>query len=347
MKGRHHIIIEAPRLKYEFEIRRNLTVIRGDSATGKTTLIELLEDYRSGDEDSAVQITSDVPCRVFADHSDTWRQALEAITDSVVFIDEDNTFLRTKQFAEAVRGSSNYFVLITREALPELPYSINEIYGIRTSGKYHFPEQVYHEFYPLYEDYMGAEEEEGSKQIITEDAKAGYQFFQSFCSKPDICVGAGGNSNLYSVLKSQPRTNSIALIADGAAFGSQIEKVLEYADLRHNIMLYFPESFEWMVLKSGAVTQNRIANELNRPENYIDSKEYMSWEQYFTDLLTRLTKDDDIRRYQKNRLAGYYLKGAARDAILKVMPEKLQTFLHLLTETKKEKEVLVRNETGG
>ena len=152
MRGRHHIIIESPRLKYEFDIKRNITIIRGDSATGKTTLIELLEDYRA-DEDSAVQISSDVPCRVFADNSNTWRQALEVITQSIVFVDEDNHFIRTKEFADYLRNSTNYFVLITRDALTELPYSVNEIYGIRTTGRFHFPKQIYHEFYPLYEDY--------------------------------------------------------------------------------------------------------------------------------------------------------------------------------------------------
>lgn len=86
MKGKHHIVIESARLKYEFDIKRNITIIRGDSATGKTTLIELLEDYRGGGEDSAVRISSDVPCRVFADSSDTWRQALEVIADSIIFI---------------------------------------------------------------------------------------------------------------------------------------------------------------------------------------------------------------------------------------------------------------------
>ena len=152
MKGRHHIVIESPRLKYEFDVKRNITIIKGDSATGKTTLIELLNDYRS-EEDSAVQVSSDVPCRVFADNSPTWQQALEIIRDSIVFIDEDNTFIRTREFAGLLKKSTNYFVLITREALTELPYSIHEIYGIRTTGKFHFPEQIYHEFYPIYPDY--------------------------------------------------------------------------------------------------------------------------------------------------------------------------------------------------
>lgn len=36
------IVINNNRLRYEFVIKRNITVIRGDSATGKTTLINML-----------------------------------------------------------------------------------------------------------------------------------------------------------------------------------------------------------------------------------------------------------------------------------------------------------------
>lgn len=41
MKGKHKIVVSTKRLKYEFELHRNLTIIRGDSATGKTTLKEM------------------------------------------------------------------------------------------------------------------------------------------------------------------------------------------------------------------------------------------------------------------------------------------------------------------
>ena len=44
MKGRHHIVVQNNKLRYELDIRRNITIIRGDSATGKTKLIQLLED---------------------------------------------------------------------------------------------------------------------------------------------------------------------------------------------------------------------------------------------------------------------------------------------------------------
>ena len=44
----------------------------------------------------------------------------------------------------------NYYVIVTRESLPTLPYSVEEIYGIRTSGRYGTLKQSYHEFYRIY-----------------------------------------------------------------------------------------------------------------------------------------------------------------------------------------------------
>ena len=38
MKGKFKIIVKNNRLHYEFEIKRNLTVIRGDSATVNITV---------------------------------------------------------------------------------------------------------------------------------------------------------------------------------------------------------------------------------------------------------------------------------------------------------------------
>ena len=45
MRGKHRIIVSTKRLKYDFELRRNLTIIRGDSATGKTTLVDMIREF--------------------------------------------------------------------------------------------------------------------------------------------------------------------------------------------------------------------------------------------------------------------------------------------------------------
>ena len=47
MKGKHKIVVKNNRLHYEFEIKRNITIIKGDSATGKTTLIKIIRQFVS------------------------------------------------------------------------------------------------------------------------------------------------------------------------------------------------------------------------------------------------------------------------------------------------------------
>ena len=59
MKGKHRIVVSTKRQKYEFELRRNLTILRGDSATGKTTLIEMIQDHENDPLGSPVELISD------------------------------------------------------------------------------------------------------------------------------------------------------------------------------------------------------------------------------------------------------------------------------------------------
>ncbi len=42
MRGQYHVMVQNKRLRYEFDIKRNITIIRGDSATGKTTLYDYI-----------------------------------------------------------------------------------------------------------------------------------------------------------------------------------------------------------------------------------------------------------------------------------------------------------------
>ncbi|MGO5443858.1 hypothetical protein ACTQXY_10125 [Faecalimonas sp. LCP19S3_D12] len=64
MKGKHKIVVKNNRLHYEFEIKRNITIIQGDSATGKTTLINMLHQAENLGESSGIDVISDVPCGI-------------------------------------------------------------------------------------------------------------------------------------------------------------------------------------------------------------------------------------------------------------------------------------------
>ena len=321
MKNKHHIVVETERLKYEFDIRRNITVIQGDSATGKTTLVQLLETYSRYGKDSGVRLQSDVPCVVFGGNVSLWKVAMETYQDSIVFIDEDYSFIYSKEFADVIQDTSNYYVLITRQPLYNLPYSVKEIYGIRTTGKYHYPEKIYNEFYRIYED----TDEKSSKDVIimVEDSKSGYQFFSSICKK-DACISVDGNSNFVSKIENADKDKQVVAIADGAAFGAYVAKVMTLAKRRKDVTMYFPESFEWMILKAGIINIKDIDEILAEPERYIESKEFFSWERYFTQLLIDSTSDSDVKKYDKSRLKPYYLEGKNRDSIIGVLPESIR-----------------------
>ncbi len=148
MRGIQKVTVQNKRVRYEFELRRNLTVLRGDSATGKTTLIDMIRERVNNGEDSSVQLLCDKACYVL--EGATWKGQLSEMRDSIVFIDEGNPFIFSDAFSERIQQTDNYYVLVSREGLPNLPYSVTEIYGIRTSGKYGGLKQHYHEFYRIY-----------------------------------------------------------------------------------------------------------------------------------------------------------------------------------------------------
>lgn len=323
MKGKHHIVIESENLKYEFDIKRNFTVILGESATGKTTLIDLLNESRRRKRSGAVRVQSDVPCAGYLAGEDNWKYELQGLSGNIIFFDEDYRFIFTKEFAEYAAGADNYFVFITRKPLKNLPYSINEIYGIRTTGKYHFPEQIYHEFYPIYSNEILSRNSETKLMFLVEDKESGYEFYKKLVKESEI-RSAEGNAGVFSKMIESSFDRRLLVIADGAAFGAYIDAVVGYAKMKGNIGLYFPESFEWIVLSSGIIGDSDIDKILQAPEEYIDSTQYISWERYFTNLLIERTQGDRYRRYSKTNIPEYYLTDGNVESICKVIPEEIR-----------------------
>ena len=318
MKGMHHIVIQNKRIRFAFSIKRNITIIRGDSATGKTTLFSMIEEYGNLGKDSGVQIQCDKACVALS--GKFWQETLENIHDSIVFVDEDSRFLKTKDFAKRIRNSNNYYVLITRENLPALPYSVEEIYGIHCSGKYMDTRQVYNLFYKIY-----SETNPGKiliKSLITEDSQAGFTFFSQVSKTRGICCeSAGGKSNILGILQEKlldKEQKETLVIADGAAFGPEMAHISQLLRGNVNIKLYLLESFEWLLLYADIFNKPFIRKKLEEAENYIESEKYFSWERYFTDLLMEETKDSPYP-YDKSNLKDFYLQDKIVQKVLEAM----------------------------
>lgn len=265
-------------------------------------------------ESSGIDVISDVPCRIL--EGKNWKIILENSSGNIFFIDEENSFINTEEFASMVKESDNYFVLITRENLYNLAYSVDEIYGLHESGKYHDTRKVYQQMYHIYsiEEKFPIEPE----KIIVEDSNSGYEFFKKISAEKNIaCLSAGGKSNIFSLIKRQS-AGEICVVADGAAIGPEMNRLYKETLKKKNIHLYLPESFEWLILSSGLISDKDIKTMLEEPENYIDSTEYFSWERFFTKLLVTRTEETYLK-YSKSKLNSNYLHEKNKERIVNMM----------------------------
>lgn len=305
MKGSFEIKISRKRgTRYGFTVNRNITIIRGDSGSGKTTLYEMVSDHMRHGEQSGVSIQCDCPCVALTDTN--WQTQLASFSNSIVFIDEGFEALLSHEFATAVKKSTNYFVIITRADLPSLPYSVSEIYQVKTSGKFHSLVPFYTERERYRYSSSKALPKNDFEVLLTEDSKSGFQFFsQRFAGTNLECENAGSNAGVLNWLAEHAKSN-VFVVADGAAFGPFADRVLKLqAAHRDSITICLPESFEWLLLKSGIIKSPEIERTLENPSEYIDSAHYMSWEQFFTHFLKEQTKGTPFE-YKKSELAEPY-----------------------------------------
>lgn len=318
MKGSHRIIVESKKVKYDFTVKRNITILTGNSGTGKTVLIDLIRDYRRYGSDSGVFLSCDRECRTI-DNED-WERQISEISDSIIFIDEGNRFLTSRKFANLVQQSDNYYVIATREKLPMLPYSVNEIYGFRKSGKFHETRQIYNEIYHLYGE-ITETLPINPQYVFTEDSNSGYDFFTALCRQKNInCFSANGKSNIIPTLqKFSSKEGTCLVIVDGAAFGSEMRDLSEYLKAAGKIVLYAPESFEWLLLSTNIIPGKKISHLLEHPEEYIDSADFLSWERFFTSVLINITQDNPLWAYSKKKLPDIYLSSKLINAVKKQM----------------------------
>ena len=86
MRGKYRVRIQNKRLRYDFEIKRNITIIKGDSATGKTMLVDMVREYYENGKDSGVDLNCQVICGVLDGRN--WKNQLSVFHNSILFIDE-------------------------------------------------------------------------------------------------------------------------------------------------------------------------------------------------------------------------------------------------------------------
>ncbi len=319
MVGKYSIEVTSNYTRYFLTVERNITVIQGRSATGKSELIRLLTSYETDGISSGVIVRSDVPIHVV--DSRQWEILIQSYSKCIIFIDETADFVKSEDFARLVQKNNNYFVIVNRDPLKQLSYSIEEIYGFRVSHesqKYHGAYRVYNELYHLYHLTPGSSI--APTKVITEDTNSGFTFFQKLFNEK--CIAAGGKSRVVDKLDELDSGEDVLLIVDGAAFGSEIARVIRYLyNHQMNCAVYAPESFEYLLLRAGFVSVSKKM--LEETYNYADSARYISWEDFYTSVLIRESQGT-VYRYSKQRLNSAYLSDASVTKVKREIPPQIK-----------------------
>lgn len=319
MRGEYTLTLYNKRLKYILTLRRNVTVIRGNGGTGKTTLCSLVRLSAIDGSGVTLKVKS---------HSEPMQSVEVLVLDTAAFkagliglrstktptihlIDETEPFIKSTDFARAVSQSGCYFVLITRDDLATIPCSHKEIYqlsqaiDLHTGRKYTtisamYPEQFYGKM-------------PSTIQIVIEDSNSGSQFFSSVYNENNV-IPAGGNSNLVATVDSCKFKMPIVLL-DGAAGGFYMPALIELVK-RQSACLIVLESFEYAILKSGIFSELLKDIDLDNPD--VEAASFLTWERFYTALLCAVTKDRAYCYYSKTHLNKFYLAPSVAERILAV-----------------------------
>lgn len=125
---------------------------------------------------------------------------------------------------------------------------------------------------------------------------------------------------LAVVVSCQP---SVMYASELSNFSDSEERIMQDENLSENANenedSQEAEAFEWLLLSSAVIPNAKVEEILQKPEDYIDCKEYVSWERFFTAVLTEKTQNSLVWAYSKKKLPKAYLAPKVIGAVKKLM----------------------------
>lgn len=271
------IILSDMQSKVQYKLKSNsrLTIIRGNSGTGKSFFVKCLDLYKSF---TKISIKSNKELRHI--NLDTILD-LGVLREDIIYVMDEFDGINDQRISKYINNPKYTFIIITRDTkLPHLIYDIDDIYRIRESGKFNILEKEYN-------IYQINSNKECSKinSIQTEDSGSGLQFYRKL-SAYDVRT-SDGNSNINKNIKDNQFN-----IVDSIAFGPYIKEYLTKTRKLNDILLA-PKSFEYLLLTSG-IFKNTLE------EFELSEKDYFK-------KLVEISKSKNIE-YSKNKLDEWFLE---------------------------------------
>lgn len=293
MVGRYKLEINGLKVKYKIAIERQITIIKGDSGTGKSTLWKVVSEALKGSKGYSSNMIEKI---YTLDELSPWEMLIKTLKNKIIFIDENSRYVYSSDFTEVAQRSDNYFVIISRRSLDNMVYSYKSIYELKTNKNNGICET---ELIYKFRDNIGNNTVNNHNMVICEDRKSGYQMMKLIIDNSHLET-ASGKDNIAIKIGSN-RDKIYYVIADGAGFGNCIESIVALFNEGVRMTLLLDESFEKMILDY-PVFYNMCKKKLDETFMFCDTKLFKSYERYYTYLLNEICKKLYNKQYSKSRL---------------------------------------------
>lgn len=275
------------------ELDRQFTIVRGNSSTGKSTFINMVKENVLSAErgmPSVSKLETNFKSIHIMESLEQLNFLINSYKGSLILIDEENdNVISSTSFANLVKHSDNYYVIVTRRDLPTIPYSVKSIYFMESKRKIdwrrNFTETtIANKFVETVDKCKSLD------VLISEDRGSGFTFYSN--NLRCRVESSDGSSNVLSKLIELVKDyNNIGIVVDSAAFGPYIEHLVDYFNckdnLEKNLYLFLPESFEYLILQSNLFkNKNNIKALLKDPSLYCETTNYFSYERLFTKVVS-------------------------------------------------------------
>lgn len=259
--------LKTRRCEYEFTITQKYNLLIGDSGTGKTELVNIVETYDL--DNSAVQCSG---YRLLKTDRRLSIDDLYTLKDYIIFLDESSPLLHRKDASTILENSKNYFIIISRDVtLGFKSVSLDCVYKMKTSGQYHTFDKAYvipHNVFKV-------------NNIVCEDSRSGMQFLKNVFRDCDINVTyakasendkTGGKSKIKDYIKTFETGSKMCIVFDKSAIG------FEYPGIINSIKINKLEAcfIDWDSFESYILNSSIFNIEVPEPEDDYESKEVLA-----------------------------------------------------------------------
>ncbi len=286
--------LKLPVYEFEAELTSRMTLINGLSGKGKTTLVDYL--FSPQYEGVREVILSDASYDIV--YGNPALKTISSQESKKIFIFDEDINLNDRRLSVIFHNVTDcYFVMITRDPIKTLSYSIEDIYTFMADGKRHWLEKYVDKHVSKW-----APGKKGVSVFVIEDSGYGYDWFCRFLNDTAIAVkSAGGKGNVHKLCSNllERKQDIICFLAiDWCAYGWHINSLIELSDDRLVLNRSY-KSFEYMLLNTTLLKGLTDLKEI--PDNVLE-------ERYYEELIFRITENTIYEvRHKRNKLSRCFL----------------------------------------